>query len=158
MLKERNAAFKSGDAQAYSNANRELKKGIKEAKYRYKQHLEAQFNNSCSMWKGIKAITDSNGRSSRISKNPCLPDSLNCYFARFDYQNDNGAYSEVKQDGWAIVLNHHQVRSTLKRIDINKASGPDGVSGRTLRTCADQLAGVFTIILNLSLQLAVVPT
>ncbi len=34
LLKERNAAFKSGDAQAYSNARRELKKGIKEAKYR----------------------------------------------------------------------------------------------------------------------------
>ncbi len=160
LFKERNAAFKSGDAQAYSNARRELKKGIKEAKYRYKQRLEAQFNNnnSCCMWKGIKAITDYNGRSSHISNNPCLPDSLNCFFARFDDQNDSGVYSEVKQDGRAIVLKHHQVRSTLRRIDINKASGPDRVSGRTLRTCADQLAGVFTSIFNLSLQLAVVPT
>ncbi len=61
-------------------------------------------------------------------------------------------------DGRAIVLKHHQVRSTLRRIDINKASGPDGVSGRTLRTCADQLAGGFTSIFKLSLQLAVVPT
>jgi len=34
LLKERNVAFKSGDAQAYSNARRELKKGIKEEKYR----------------------------------------------------------------------------------------------------------------------------
>ncbi len=156
LLKEWKAAFKSGDAQAYSNARRGLKTGIKEAKYRYTQRLEAQFNNnnSCSMWKAIKAITDCNGRSSHISNNPCLPDSLNCFFTRFDDQNDNGAYSEIKQDGRAIGLKHHLVRSALRRIDINKASGPDGV----WKTCADQLAGVFTSMFNLSLQLAVVPT
>ncbi len=122
LLKERNAAFKSGDAQAYSNARRDLKKGIKEAKYRCKQRLEAQFdNNSCSLWKAIKVITDYNGRSSHISNNTCLPDSLNCFFARFDDQNDNGAYSEIKQDGRAIVLKYHQVRSSQasEKLELN---------------------------------------
>ena len=33
-----------------------------------------------------------------------------------------------------------------------KAAGPDGVSGRVLKDCADQLAGVFTRILNQSLS------
>jgi len=94
------------------------------------------------MWRGIKVITDYNGRSSHISNDPCLPDSMNCFFARFDDQHDNGAYSEVKKDWQEIVLKHHQVRSTLRRTDINKASGHDRVSGRTLKTCADQLVGV----------------
>ncbi len=130
--------------QAYRNARRELKKGIKEATYKYKQRLEALFNNSnsCSMWRGIKVITDYNGRSSHISNDPCLPDALNCFFARFDNQNDNGAYSEVKKnDGQAIVLKHHQVRSTLRMIDINKASGPDSVSGRTLKNMCRSAGG-----------------
>ncbi|KAI3364054.1 hypothetical protein L3Q82_010884 [Scortum barcoo] len=44
----------------------------------------------------------------------------------------------------------------MKRINIRKAEGPDKVSGRTLKLCADQLAGVFLDIFNLSLQLATV--
>ncbi|KAI3370204.1 hypothetical protein L3Q82_024977 [Scortum barcoo] len=45
----------------------------------------------------------------------------------------------------------------MKRINIRKAEGPDKVSGHTLKLCADQLAGVFLDIFNLSLQLATVP-
>lgn len=39
-----------------------------------------------------------------------------------------------------------------------KAAGPDGISGRLLHCCADQLSGVFTIIFNESLAQSVVPT
>lgn len=41
---------------------------------------------------------------------------------------------------------HHQARSTLKRIDITKASGLEEMPGHTLKTCADQLTGVFLYI------------
>ena len=36
--------------------------------------------------------------------------------------------------------------------------GPDGVSGRVLKDCADQLAGIFTKIFNLSLTQSAVPS
>ncbi|KAI5620514.1 gastrula zinc finger protein XlCGF28.1-like [Silurus asotus] len=36
--------------------------------------------------------------------------------------------------------------------------GPDGITGRVLKACADQLAAVFTEIFNLSLEQAVVPS
>ncbi|XP_078140677.1 NACHT, LRR and PYD domains-containing protein 3-like [Centroberyx gerrardi] len=39
-----------------------------------------------------------------------------------------------------------------------KAPGPDGIPGRALRACADQLAEVFTNIFKLSLSQSVVPT
>ncbi|KAI3374216.1 hypothetical protein L3Q82_005941 [Scortum barcoo] len=39
LLKARNTAFRSGDAQAYSTARAELKRGIKKAKHRYKGSL-----------------------------------------------------------------------------------------------------------------------
>ncbi len=42
-------------------------------------------------------------------------------------------------------------------MNIRKAAGPDGIPGRVLKTCAHQLAGVFTDIFNLSLSLSVVP-
>ncbi len=35
---------------------------------------------------------------------------------------------------------------------------PDGITGRVLRSCADQLAGLFTSIFNESLATSVVPT
>lgn len=46
----------------------------------------------------------------------------------------------------------------MRKIDITKAAGPDRVSGGTLKSCIDQLAGVFTDIFNCSLQQAVVHT
>ncbi len=43
-------------------------------------------------------------------------------------------------------------------MNIRKAVGPDGIPGRVLKACAFQLAGVFTVIFNLSLSLSVVPS
>ncbi len=42
--------------------------------------------------------------------------------------------------------------------NIRKAAGPDGITGRILRLCADQLAGLFTSIFNESLATSVIPT
>ena len=67
-----------------------------------------------------------------------------------DYKlvHDTALVSEEEEQ--TLTLQHHQVRSILRRIDTNKATGPDGVSGRILRSCADQLAGASTDIFNLS--------
>ncbi len=43
-------------------------------------------------------------------------------------------------------------------MNIRKAAGPDGITGRVLRSCTDQLAGLFTSIFNESLATSVVPT
>ncbi len=51
-----------------------------------------------------------------------------------------------------------RVRRELKRVNVRKAAGPDGITGRILRSCADQLAGLFTSIFNESLATSVVPT
>lgn len=57
-----------------------------------------------------------------------------------------------------ISVSEDEVRGALKRVDVRKAAGPDGVSGRVRRSCADQLAGLFTSIFNESLATSVVPT
>ena len=51
-----------------------------------------------------------------------------------------------------------EVRHCFKKINPCKAPGQDGISGRALRGCADQLEGVFGNIFNLSLSLSVLPT
>ncbi len=43
-------------------------------------------------------------------------------------------------------------------MNVRKAAGPDGITGCVMRSCADQLAGLFTSIFNESLATSVVPT
>ncbi|KAK3566006.1 hypothetical protein QTP86_024195 [Hemibagrus guttatus] len=50
-----------------------------------------------------------------------------------------------------FIISEHDVRRAFGRVNTKKAAGPDGISGRVLRVCADQLAPVFTEIFNLSL-------
>ena len=50
-----------------------------------------------------------------------------------------------------IMLSVADMSNTFKQVNIHKAAGPDGLPGRVLRACADQLAGVFTDIFNMSL-------
>ncbi|KAK1803836.1 hypothetical protein P4O66_003789 [Electrophorus voltai] len=48
--------------------------------------------------------------------------------------------------------------SNMEEHNCRKAVGPDGICGRVLKACADQLAPVFTDIFNLSLTLGTVPS
>ena len=61
-------------------------------------------------------------------------------------------------DDCVITLSVADVSKTVKQVNIHKAAGPDGLPGRVLRACADQLAGVFTDIFNLSLTESAIPT
>ncbi|KAI4889320.1 hypothetical protein NFI96_006060 [Prochilodus magdalenae] len=160
LIKSRDEAFRSGDRLAYSAARRNLKKGIKKAKHSYKQRIEEHFenNNPRSMWNGIKALTDYKTNTPQASDDTSLPDVLNQFFARFDNQNRGAHHTAPPVGDQTLVLKHHQVKSTLQRVNVNKAAGPDGVCGRTLKACASQLAEVFTNIFNLSLKQAAVPT
>ncbi len=56
-----------------------------------------------------------------------------------------------------LELHEHQVRGALKAVNLHKAAGPEGVLGKVLRACADQLTGVLTRIINTSLKQATVP-
>ena len=55
-------------------------------------------------------------------------------------------------------INTSYVRRQLTRIRTYKARGPDDISPRVLKICAEQLAGVFTHLFGLSLRLKKVPT
>lgn len=142
---------------AYKEAWYNLRKGIIEAKRKYKQHLEEHFNtnNSRGMWQGIKTL--SGYKDNFIDTNST--DTLNHFFSRF-VQPDTAVCIRPTLPGKddPILLTQHQVRSTLRRVDAKEAAGPDVVTGRILRACLDQLSEVFTTIFNLSLQQSAVPT
>ena len=108
------------------------------------------------MWRDIRTITDCRNSNQKISHDLTLPDTLNSFFARFNTPGSRETVHlpQLEEQSQALVRKQYQVSSTLRRINTNKAAGPDKVSGRVLKLCAHQLAGVFMYIFNLSLQLA----
>ena len=54
----------------------------------------------------------------------------------------------TKTCGLSFTAADVRKRKTFKRVNPRKAAGPDGIPSRAVRTCADQLAGVFTDIFN----------
>lgn len=61
------------------------------------------------------------------------------------------------QNSQTFSVQVQEVRRTLKAVNPRKAAGPDGVTGKVLRDCADQLAEVFTSIFNQSLTQCSIP-
>ncbi|KAK3526479.1 hypothetical protein QTP70_029657, partial [Hemibagrus guttatus] len=119
----RNVAYRLGDRLPYSNARRQLKKGITAAKQRYQQQIEGHFvnNNPRSMWRGIKAITDYKSSTPLTSH-----DALNEFFARFDNQTSqvDTQTTPLPRDEPVIILESHQLQAgeSLRSSSISSAA------------------------------------
>ncbi len=92
---------------------------------------------------------------------PLLGEELNTFYGRFEC--NGGATLPISASGSSrqssdhvFTVSEEEVRRELRRVNVRKAAGPD--TGRVLRSCADQLAGLFTYIFNESLATSVVPT
>ena len=56
-----------------------------------------------------------------------------------------------------IRIRQVEVRKSLRNLDVNKASGPDGIPAVVLKTCAPELSPVLTRLFRLSLESGLVP-
>lgn len=56
-----------------------------------------------------------------------------------------------------IRIHQKDVRRVLRNLDVNKASGPDGIPAIVLRTCAPELSPILTRLFRLSLEAGKVP-
>ncbi len=145
-----------------------LRRAVSAAKHRYKERIESHFqlNDSRRMWQGLRTICAFGNKSSaEVRADPSLADELNTFYGRFDCNGGSAALpSSASGSSWqrsenhVITVSEDEVRRALKGVNIRKAAGPDGITGWVLRSCADQLAGLFTSIFNESLATSVVPT
>ena len=88
-----------------------------------------------------------------------LSSTINHFYTCFDRENKEVPIKfDLPPDEPPLTLSISDVYSTLSKVNAQKAAGTDGIPGRVLRPCAEQLAGVFADIFNLSLAQAVVPT
>ncbi|XP_059837227.1 uncharacterized protein LOC132400275 [Hypanus sabinus] len=80
-------------------------------------------------------------------------------YAHFERENTTTAVKiPAAPDDPVISDSEADVRLSLTRVNTRNPEGPDGVPGKALKTCANQLVGVFKDIFNLSLLRAEVPT
>ena len=111
------------------------------------------------MWQGLKTITDYEGKHSQeLPSDTSVPDEINYFYARFEANNTETCMrAPAVPEDCVIMLSAADVSKTFKQVNIHKAAGPDGLPGRVLRACTDQLARVFTDMFNLSLSESVLP-
>ncbi|KAI3368225.1 hypothetical protein L3Q82_007816 [Scortum barcoo] len=136
-------------------------RAISSAKRQYRDKVESHYkgSNTRSMWAGLKTLTDYKKKiSSAEVMSASLPDELNTFYARFESTSPAVEVQKAQEDHCPPVISRADVCRTLKRINTRKAPGPDGIPGRALKVCADQLADVFADIFNMSLLQSVVPT
>ena len=113
LLKARNTAFRSGDAQAYSTARADLKRGIKQAKHCYKLKVEEHFSNSNRVISDYKPANTSPPPSSDTS----FLNELNNFYARFEKDNHEPAKkAELNADHRPLTLSPIDVEAELHSV------------------------------------------
>ncbi len=90
-------------------------------------------------------------------ENQQLADDLNEFYCRFEKTPFTPPVTPLSPTP-ALQIREDEVRQIFKKNKRRKAPGPDGVSPACLKTCADQLAPIFTQIFNRSLELCEVPS
>ncbi|KAK1783932.1 hypothetical protein P4O66_023099, partial [Electrophorus voltai] len=180
-----NVGIFSGNMDEYKSAAYGVRRPVREAKRHYGRKLETQFqqSGSRSLLQGLRMITDYRSPPTGLmSANESLANELNTFFAHFEatsssanansananstYTNNangaigaaNGACADPTIEQHPLIITESDVRRVFKRMNTRKAAGPDGICGRVLKACTDQLAPVFTDIFNLSLTLAIIPS
>ena len=167
----RTAAFKkgaeSGDMQEYRASRYKVRRAVRDAKLRYRDRMEEKFKQTDSrgLWQGLRSMTDYKSTSPTVNADVSLANELNTFSARFETASSNSSLQTNAMECEAIAdgdpafrLSEHDVRRSFKKVNARKAAGPDGIPGRVLKVCADQLAPVFTDIFNMSLEQSVIPT
>ncbi len=163
-------AYRKGDKVLYKQAKYTLEKEIRVAKRNYSGKLRIQFtsSDSASVWKGMKDFTNYKTPSPSTVENQQLADDLNVFCCRFEKTPHTRPEHLSTQPLTppapplsptpALKISEDDVRQVFIKNRRRKAPGPDGVSPACLKSCADQLAPIFTQIFNRSLELCEVPS
>ncbi|KAF0024602.1 hypothetical protein F2P81_023404 [Scophthalmus maximus] len=89
-----------------------------------------------------------------------LPNDLNSFYTRFEKDNTiqlDEFRTTLQPSSCALTFNTEDVVSVLRRTKETSSPGPDNISSRVLRYCAEQLGEVFQILFQRSFDSCTVP-
>ena len=141
---------------------------IRKAKLDYRERLEGKFQagNMKDAWKGLKILTGQNKsqQTTTMSKDDRIKhaNSLNDFYCRFERDDleDKLFMLSVRKElndkivsdteNTDFVIHSSVVEPILRKQNVNKAVGPDRISGKLVKTCAAQLSYVFSMLFSWS--------
>ncbi len=163
-------AYRKGDKVLYKQAKYTLEKEIRVAKRNYSGKVKNKFSSrdSASVWKDMKDITSYKTPSPSNLENQQLADDLNEFYCRFE-QTPHTRPEHLSTQPLtppatplsptpALKISEDDMHQVFRKNKRRKSPGPDGVKPVCLKSCADQLAPIFTQIFNRSLELCEVPS
>lgn len=76
---------------------------------------------------------------------------MNIFFSRFDIHDFSDKLKKLTEEQAQVEsipfsITKEDVRSVFKRTKVNTSPGPDGITGRLLKCCSEQLCRVFSDI------------
>ncbi len=114
-----NSVIASRNMEEYKRAFYNLRRVVKEAKRRYRDKVESQFQQS---------------------------DKLDHFYAHFKVNSTSANPQAHTAQVIAITVSEHDLRRAFKRVNTWKAAGPESNSRSVPMACTDQLAQLFTTI------------
>lgn len=136
-----------------------MRKDLKAAKFSYKDKVEKLLSsgNSRPAWEGVKSMMGMPLKKGVISQKDKsdleLANELNIFYNRFNLHDFSKELSVFKNtaEQTTVQVDRDQVLKLFRGVRERKSPGPDGIGGRILKNCADQLADIFSFIFKLSL-------
>ncbi|GFR81465.1 reverse transcriptase [Elysia marginata] len=152
-------AFKSRDKEALIKWEKKIKAVVRECKKQYKEKVELNIKtNPRNAWDGLEVMSGSKKKKAILNVDTDVKEyanKLNQFYARFDVHDfRNTTELKIKDilnglvEGQDFVVQENDVRRELEKLNVRKACGPDGLSGRLLKSCYQELSGIFTILFN----------
>ena len=91
-----------------------------------------------------------------------LPTNLNLFYGRFEQLDDclEVVMTELQttsEDEEEVDICVGEVKGVFFRLTLTEAEGPDNLSPRVLKECAEELAGVLQWIFNMSVRSGKIP-
>ncbi len=150
-------AYRKGDIFLYKQTKYTLEKETRVAKRNYSDKQRNKF--SASVWKGLKYITNNKTPSPSTLQNQQLADDFNEFYCRFGKTPHTSPEHLSKQPLTPpATLLYPTLHWKSVKMPCARSSIPESVSPACLKTCADQLAPIFTKIFNRSLEQCEVPS
>jgi hypothetical protein len=139
---------------------------IRKSKQAFSEKVQSKFEegHSREVWKGVGTIvgTKKKNVTVEVEGDPdVFVNNLNTFYARFDSHDDEiddirHELSNVQNDE-SLVVSEEEVKNVFSGLNPRKAQGPDGISPRLLRECAQELASIFQIIFNMTIAQGKIP-
>ena len=165
------------DLENHRNARRIAKKAWYQAQKHYHEKIYKNSNSPGGRSKAFWKILKSNFSQKKHISVPTLTDGLanyttdlskatllNEYFASQSFLNlalepdlPKSVVGDMVIGIRTVGVSVETVRSLLKTLDVNKATGPDGIGNKILKHCADSLCTPIAIVAQLSLDQGIFP-